>query len=466
MQLLLRIKLLLLIILQLLYLSKSTCKSSSEALLTFKGSLEAGPQGCQMQWPCLDFSNEPGGVKENIDSNNETPTFTPSLKESQVKKQGGGRRVAAIVGATGAALVIIVIVVIVYICFRRCERFKRQTSDSASSVPSQAVEMGRINSSQYVNAYSPQYMQNTRLLTILELEQATGNFSQSSIIGEGRFGFVYKGLLRDGSFVAIKRRLFALTRDFIPEVKQIAQIHHIHLVKLIGYYEDNYQQLLVYEYLSNGNIGNHLYDDEGLPIGKLDLRRRVSVALGASKGLEHLHSLVPPIFHTNFSTINVLLDENYTAKVSDYGFCKLQTKVDQAGSSSKVDYFHDPELSLSQNYSEQSDVYSFGVFLLELVSGCEVHNRNMSHQDENLVFQAKNSNVLDKFIDITLGEEEKIAARRMMKLALICVDVTNRRPSMAHIVQELERIQRDIATLYSEINEEIGVVTLGSELFQ
>jgi predicted Ser/Thr protein kinase len=81
------------------------------------------------------------------------------------------------------------------------------------------VEMGRINSSQYVNAFSPHYMQNTRLLTILELEQATGNFSQSSIIGEGRFGFVYKGLLQDGSFVAIKRRLFALTRDFILEVK-------------------------------------------------------------------------------------------------------------------------------------------------------------------------------------------------------------------------------------------------------
>jgi hypothetical protein len=80
--------------------------------------------------------------------------------------------------------------------------------------------------------------------------------------------------------------------------------------------------------------------------------------------------------------------------------------------------------------------------------------------------KVKNSNVLDKFIDITLGEQEKVAARRMMKLALICVDVTYRRPSMAHIVQELERIQRDIAPLYSEINEEIGVVTLGSELFQ
>ncbi|XP_004487114.1 probable serine/threonine-protein kinase PBL28 isoform X2 [Cicer arietinum] len=458
MQLLWRIKLLQLIMIQLL---------CAEALLTFKGSF-AGPhkfkcsivkQPCQIQCSKL---NEPGGVKAKLERNIDTPTH----KEAQVKKQGG-RRAAVIVGGAGAALVIIIIIVVViYISMRCCKRFKRHSSDSASSVPSQAVEMGRVNNSQYVNAYYPHYMQHTRLLTILELEQATGNFSQSNIIGEGRFGFVYKGLLQDGSFVAIKRRLFALTRDFIPEVKQIAHIHHINLVKLIGYYEDSYQQLLVYEYLPNGNVGNHLYDNEGLPIGKLDLRRRVSIALGASKGLEHLHSLVPPLFHRNFSTRNVLLDENYTAKVSDYGFCKLHTKFNQAGSSSNVDCFHDPELSLSENYLEQSDVYSFGVFLLELISGCQVHNRNMPNPDENLVFQAKNRSGLDKFVDTTLGEQEKNGGRRMMKLALVCVDVIHRRPSMAHIVQELERIQRDIAPLYSQINEEIGVVTLGSELFQ
>lgn len=442
-------------------------------MLNFKGLLEAGPQQlgcnimkhpCQMQWPCLDCSkqNEPGGVKENIDKSNDTPILT---KQAQVKKLGG-RRSAAIAGGAGAALIIIVIAVIICICLRRCKRFKKQSSDSASSVPSQAVEMGRINNSQYVNAFSPHYMQNTRLLTILEIEQATGKFNQSNIIGEGRFGFVYKGLLQDGSFVAIKRRLFALTRDFIPEVKQIAQIHHIHLVKLIGYYDDSYQQLLVYEYLPNGNVGNHLYDSEGLPIGKLNLQRRVSIALGASKGLEHLHNLVPPLLHTNFSTRNVLLDENFTAKVSDYGFFKLQTEIDQAGSSSNVDYFHDPELSLSQNYSEQSDVYSFGVFLLELISGCEAYNRNMSNPYESLVFEAKYSSDLEKFIDKALGEQEKHGARRIVKLALLCVDVILRRPSMAHIVQELERIQRDIGPLYSENNEEIGVVKLGSELFK
>ncbi|KAE9585753.1 putative protein kinase RLK-Pelle-RLCK-IXa family [Lupinus albus] len=142
-------------------------------------------------------------------------------------------------------------------------------------------------------------------------------------------------------------------------------------------------------------------------------------------------------------------------------------KADQPGSSSNIDTFLDPELSLSQNYSEHSDVYSFGVFLLELISGCEAHNRNMSSPYETLVFQAKHKNDVDNFVDMTLGEHEKHnGATNMMKLALLCVDVSYRRPSMRQIVQELECIQREIAPFYSQFSEEIGVVTLGSELFQ
>lgn len=90
----------------------------------------------------------------------------------------------------------------------------------------------------------------------------------------------------------------------------------------------------------------------------------------------------------------------------------------------------------------------------------------MEHTHPNFVLKAKDSNAMDKFVDMTLGDHEKLAARSMMKLALLCVDVTFRRPSMGQIVQELELIQREIAPLYSQVNEEIGVVTLGSELFQ
>jgi len=138
-------------------------------------------------------------------------------------------------------------------------------------------------------------------------------------------------------------------------------------------------------------------------------------------GLEHLHNLVPPLVHTHFRTRNVLVDESFNAKVSDYGFLKMQTSCDHAGSSSNIDCFLDPEYALrfkvtfvyqqiyllilrymglvlqrsniSQEFSEKSDVYSFGVFLLELISGREAHNRNQSNPQEDLVFQV---NMLSK----------------------------------------------------------------------
>ncbi|KAH7561029.1 hypothetical protein JRO89_XS10G0160700 [Xanthoceras sorbifolium] len=322
------------------------------------------------------------------------------------------------------------------------------------------------------------------------------NFSQSNIIGEGALGLVYKGLLQDGSMVAIKRRIHTPIRNFLHEVRNIARIHHRHLVKLVGYYEDDHQQLLVYDYIPNGNVGNHLYDNEGLPIGRLNMRQRLLIALGAARGLAHLHSLVPPLFHMHFRTSNVLLDENFTAKVSDYGPHKLLIANHHAGSSSAIDCFLDPDTAFSavdeyctwksllmslisslfverlsslKIFSAASDVYSFGVFLLELISGHEAHGRNQSNSEPNIVLQAKRGSSLDDYIDKTLGDQTAAnAAREMMELVFQCIDISRRRPSMRRIVEELEQIQeREIGRLHSEFGEEdIGAVTLGSELFR
>ncbi|KAI4334404.1 hypothetical protein L6164_019102 [Bauhinia variegata] len=464
----------LLILIQLLWPNSWSYTFFGEALFNFKGSFGGQRQfrcsnakyPCQRRWPCLNCYQlkDPGafslGIAAKIEGNNEVPTLTP-LQENQDNRPTS-KKVGASVGGVVAALIVIVIVVIVYICLMRVKRFIRQTSETASSVPS-PVELGRGNNC----APSSYDTHKIRQITILELEQATRNFSESNIIGGGTFGLVYKGLLQDGSIVAIKRRLFALSPDFTHQVKHIARIHHLHLVTLLGYYEDSHQQLLVYEYLPNGNVGNHLYDNDGLPIGQLDIRRRLSIALGASKGLEHLHSLNPPLFHTDFRTSNVLLDEKFTPKVSDFGFYNLKNTVEQAGSSSNIDCFIDPELNSPQYFTEKSDVYSFGVFLLELTCGREARYRNQSNSEENLVFQAKNCKDLDKFLDITLGDHEKLAAMKMMELALLCLEVNFRRPSMRQIVDQLERIQQtEIAPLHSYTIEEIGVVTLGSELFK
>ncbi|XP_047324404.1 leucine-rich repeat receptor protein kinase HPCA1-like isoform X2 [Impatiens glandulifera] len=204
-----------------------------------------------------------------------------------------------------------------------------------------------------------------------------------------------------------------------------------------------------------------LVDSEGgLPIGKLDMKQRIVIALGAAKGLQHLHSLDPPLFHMHFRTRNVLLDENFVAKVSDFGVISLLLG-DRGGSSSTIDYFRDPELRHSEeNFSERSDVYSFGVFLLELISGRE---------DENIVSQARESSVAKDFVD-KMAERTMIdgAAEKMMGLALVCVGSGVERPTMEKVVEQLERIlEREIGpVLESRQSGEIGLVTLGSELFK
>ncbi|KAE8656836.1 putative leucine-rich repeat receptor-like protein kinase [Hibiscus syriacus] len=410
----------------------------------------------------LSFKSRHGTVAAaSIDGENGVPTLTPlQTGDKKPRKQ----TLAAIIGSTSAALLVVIILVLVYICLMRVKRFMRRTSGAASSMPSSTVELERVHTSHNAGVPSPIHTQNLRQLTMSELEQATRNFSQSNIIGEGRFGLVHKGLLQDGTIVAIKRYLNTPIPVFLHEVKQIAQVRHKHLVRLVGYCEDNYQQFLVYDYIPNGNVGHHLYDNEGSPTGELNIRQRLSIALGAAKGLEYLHSLAPPLLHMHFRSSNVLLDENFTAKVSDYGLSKLLSENQFYASSSAIDCFLDPELYASKKFSVQSDVYSYGVFLLELISGCEAACRDLSNLETTLIMQAKYS---DNIVDRTLGRESMRGAKQIVDLALQCVDIRPKRPSMRSIVEELERIQEtEIGRLQFEAGEEIEAVTLGSELFK
>ncbi|XVE79754.1 hypothetical protein DITRI_Ditri14bG0081900 [Diplodiscus trichospermus] len=400
----------------------------------------------------------------SVDGENGVPTFTPLQPgDKKPRKQ----TLAAIIGGASAALLVVIILVLVYICLMRVKRFMRRTSETASSLPSPNVELERVTTSKYAGAPSLEDGQNLRQLTMSELEHATRNFSQSNIIGEGRFGLVYKGLLQDGTLVAIKRCLNTRVRFLHHEVKQTAQVSHKHLVKLVGYCEDRHQQFLVYDYIPNGNVGNHLYDTEGSPTGKLNMWQRLSIALGAAKGLEYLHSLAPPLLHMHFRTSNVLIDENLTAKVTDYGLSKLMSEDQFYASSSAIDCFLDPELYSSKKFSVQSDVYSFGVFLLELTSGREAVCRDQLSSEPTLIMQAKDFNNLVDFVDKTLGDKATHEAKQVVELALQCVDISPRRPSMRSIVEGLERIQeKEIGRLHFESGEEIGAVTLGSELFK
>ncbi|XP_042510825.1 probable serine/threonine-protein kinase PBL21 [Macadamia integrifolia] len=412
-------------------------------------------------------------IAATVGGDNGVPTLTPS--QTDFVERPGKQRLATIVGGSAVgALLLVIIAVLVFIYLLRAKRFVRRTSETESSAASTHVDCPRENGSRQAGTVSSYETQNLRQLTIAELEHATSHFSQINVVGEGGFGIVYKGLLQDGSIVAIKRRVHEPSLSFIYEVENIGHIHHKHTVRLIGYCQESHQQLLVYEYLPNGNVGNHLYDSEGFPIGKLDIGKRLSIALGTARGLEYLHSLEPPLLHMHFQTSNVLVDENFAAKVSDFGISKLVEEGNWAGSSSSIDCFLDPELRLKTEFSEKSDVYSFGVFLLELLSGHEASSIDQSGALRNLVAQAccpnvkaKDIHVLESLVDKALLGKAEFPVKLMMELVVICVGSGERRPTMKWLVAVLELIQeRRMDHVHTGLGKEIDSVTLGSELFK
>ncbi|XP_057819647.1 leucine-rich repeat receptor protein kinase HPCA1 isoform X3 [Cryptomeria japonica] len=322
-------------------------------------------------------------------------TFTSSppaltFSSPDIHQSGSGKaksKVGAIVGgALGAVFLVGIIIALVYVYLMRCKRFSSRTSETSSSEPSVQAEWVKGHESPMVAGAIPlREVPRARVFSLAELEHATDQFIQNKLIGQGSFGLVYKGILHDGRIIAIKTRTSSPSLDFVKEVQYLCHIYHRHLVSLLGYCQENDQQMLVYDYMPNGSVCNHLYDSDGNSLGKLDFRQRLSIALDAAKGLEHLHALAPPLVHKGFKTSNVLVDENYIAKVTDFGLSQLLAGIHGAGSSSPVDVFLDPDFNASRSLHEKSDVYSFGVFLLELISGCEALRLNSPASEQNLV---------------------------------------------------------------------------------
>ncbi|CAI9111639.1 OLC1v1011902C1 [Oldenlandia corymbosa var. corymbosa] len=289
------------------------------------------------------------------------------------------RTLAAILGGAAGAVALVGIVILVIRFWFFSARTISRTSETGSSDPS--VQAGRTTGIEFT-------LRDARRFEIEELFVATNNFSDKGLIGQGKFGEVYKGLLQDGMLVAIKRRHSPPTPDFVEEVRYLSSIQHRNLVTLLGYCQENGQQILVYEYIPNGSVSIHLYGAGQISTEKLEFKHRLSIALGAAKGLAHIHSLSPRLLHKDFKTSNVLVDENFVAKVADAGLRNFLGRFEIGGSSSEVttdEVFLAPEVKEFRHFSEKSDVYSFGVFLLELVSGREALDLLASDPNQNLV---------------------------------------------------------------------------------
>ncbi|ESW11096.1 hypothetical protein PHAVU_008G001400 [Phaseolus vulgaris] len=232
--------------------------------------------------------------------------------------------------------------------------------------------------------------------TFRELATATKNFRPDSFVGEGGFGRVYKGRLETtGQIVAVKqldKNGLQGNREFLVEVLMLSLLHHPNLVNLIGYCADGEQRLLVYEFMALGSLEDHLHD---LPPDKepLDWNTRMKIAAGAAKGLEYLHDKAnPPVIYRDFKSSNILLDEGYQPKLSDFGLAKLGPVGDKSHVSTRVMGTYGycaPEYAMTGQLTVKSDVYSFGVVFLELITGRKAIDSTQPHGEQNLVTWAR-----------------------------------------------------------------------------
>ncbi|XP_023527595.1 serine/threonine-protein kinase PBL27 [Cucurbita pepo subsp. pepo] len=232
--------------------------------------------------------------------------------------------------------------------------------------------------------------------TFRELATATKNFRSECLLGEGGFGRVYKGRLEStGQVVAVKqldRNGLQGNREFLVEVLMLSLLHHPNLVNLIGYCADGDQRLLVYEFMPLGSLEDHLHD---LPPDKepLDWNIRMKIAAGAAKGLEYLHDKAnPPVIYRDLKSSNILLDEGYHPKLSDFGLAKLGPVGDKTHVSTRVMGTYGycaPEYAMTGQLTLKSDVYSFGVVFLELITGRKAIDNTRGPGEHNLVAWAR-----------------------------------------------------------------------------
>nr|AEO18237.1 Bti9 [Nicotiana benthamiana] len=356
----------------------------------------------------------------------------------------------------GAIAVVLLLAGLVYVGYYRKkaqkvsllsseDRLHQSSHGPESSTIVKAADSGRL-----ANGNSPELsgitVDKSVEFTYEELATATNDFSIANKIGQGGFGAVYYAELR-GEKAAIKKMDMEATREFLAELKVLTHVHHLNLVRLIGYCVEG-SLFLVYEYVENGNIGQHL---RGTGRDPLPWSSRVQIALDSARGLEYIHEHTVPVYiHRDIKTANILIDKNFHAKVADFGL----TKLTEVGSSSLQTRlvgtfgYMPPEYAQYGDVSPKVDVYAFGVVLYELISAKEAivkpnesvtESKGLVGLFEEVLNQPEPDEDLRKVVDPRLGNDYPLdSVRKMAQLAKACTHENPLiRPSMRSIVVAL-----------------------------
>ncbi|AEC08196.1 Leucine-rich repeat protein kinase family protein [Arabidopsis thaliana] len=338
-----------------------------------------------------------------------------------------------VIASISSVLIVIVVVALFFVL-----RKKKMPSDAQAppSLPVEDVGQAKHSESSFVSKKIR--------FAYFEVQEMTNNFQR--VLGEGGFGVVYHGCVNGTQQVAVKLLSQSSSqgyKHFKAEVELLMRVHHKNLVSLVGYCDEGDHLALIYEYMPNGDLKQHLSGKRGGFV--LSWESRLRVAVDAALGLEYLHTgCKPPMVHRDIKSTNILLDERFQAKLADFGLSRSFPTENETHVSTVVagtPGYLDPEYYQTNWLTEKSDVYSFGIVLLEIITNRPIiqQSREKPHLVEWVGFIVRTGDI-GNIVDPNLhGAYDVGSVWKAIELAMSCVNISSaRRPSMSQVVSDLK----------------------------